>query len=368
MKLSLERNILLKPLQRIISIIDRRHTIPLLSHMLLIAEPERITLIATDLEIELTIALSVPVEEPGKVALSAKKLLEICRSLPDGEILRFSTPDPDRVLLRAGKARFTLVTLSGEGFPSIESGAGDARFTIPASQIKKLIERTHFAMAQQDVRYYLNGLLLEFTPSTINAVATDGHRLAFCQAESHAGQALDARQIILPRKGVLELLRLLEEDEQDLQVEVGPNHIRLSWPGIILTSKLIDARFPDYQRVFPQNPDKKAIIDKGLFKQALARIAILSNEKFRGTRLELQPGRLRLFAQNAEHEQAEEELEIGYAGDPMAIGFNVSYLLDIVSLISTDEVVLLLTAPNSSCLIVANGDDPCKYILMPMRL
>lgn len=368
MKLTIDRKTLLKPLQQISGIVERRQTLPMLSNALLTAEQTTLTITATDLEIELTVALDLIVDEPGQATLPAKKLLDICRTLPDEAQLTLSVDADGRAVVRSGKSRFNLTTLPGESFPKIESVLGDLQLTVSKKLFKKLIERTHFAMAQQDVRYYLNGLLLEFTATGINAVATDGHRLALCQIESEGAMVTEPQQVILPRKGILELLRLFEEADHDLQIEIGKNHIRVSWPNLVFTSKLIDGRFPDYQRVFPLNPNKHVIANKQVLRQALIRMAILSNEKFRGIRFDIKTGLICLSAHNTEQEEAEEEIEVEYEGEAISIGFNATYLLETISIIPTEQLALHLTGANSSCLIVAIGEVGCKYVMMPMML
>jgi DNA polymerase-3 subunit beta len=272
----------------------------------------------------------------------------------------------DRLVVRAGRSRFTLSTLPAAEFPLVEEINAQQTLRLPQAEFRKLIDKTHFSMAQQDVRYYLNGMLLESEGGRLRAVSTDGHRLALCEANL-AERVTGKQQVILPRKGVLELQRMLGESG-DMELSVGTNHVRCQIGDIRFTSKLIDGRFPEYSRVIPMNANRIIDADRGILRQSLQRTAILSNEKYRGIRLNIKPGVLTLQAHNPEQEEAEDQVEVTYAGEEIEIGFNVTYLLDALSAIETERVNIALTDANSSCLITAATSDGARYVVMPMRL
>ena len=274
--------------------------------------------------------------------------------------------DKERLVIRSGKSRFTLSTLPAAEFPLIEDINPQRRFELPQGTLKILLERTAFSMAQQDVRYYLNGLLLELRGNALRAVATDGHRLALYDVAAETGEG--QLQVIVPRKGVLELQRLLADSEEPVALEIGSNHVRIVFAGLRFTSKLIDGRFPDYERVIPKAGDKEIVADRQSLREALGRTAILSNEKYRGIRLTLSPGVLALQAHNPEQEEAEEELELDYDGGELEIGFNVTYLLDALAAIHGETVKLALSDSNASCLVEEPGNADARYVVMPMRL
>jgi len=271
----------------------------------------------------------------------------------------------ERVVVRAGKSRFTLSTLPAAEFPVIEELNAQQTLSIPQADLKRLLDRTHFSMAQQDVRYYLNGMLLESDGKMLRTVATDGHRLALCEMElASKGKG---QQIIIPRKGVLELQRLLG-NEGVVELTIGTNHVRAQIGDIRFTSKLIDGRFPEYGRVIPAKPPRVVTADKDILRAAMQRTAILSNEKYRGIRLTLKGNAMTIQAHNPEQEEAEEEVEVQYGGDDLEVGFNVNYLLDAIAAIEGAEVEVGLTDGNSSCLIHAPGATSSRYVVMPMRL
>ena len=366
MKFSIQREDFLKPLQQVIGVVERRQTLPVLGNVLLNANKKSVRLTATDLEVELQSHVNVAVTEIGDITVPARKLLDICRTLPAEAQLDISVKK-DRALVRSGKSRFTLSTLPATEFPVIDKIKSARKFSLQESALHGLIERTAFAMAQQDVRYYLNGLMLEPVSGTLRAVATDGHRLAMCELLADVGEGVDL-QVIVPRKGIQELQRLLEQKDADVQVEIGSNHIRITTDELRFTSKLIDGRFPDYQRVMPKNADKRLLINRDLLRQALTRTSILSNEKYRGIRLELSENNIKIQAHNPEQEEAVEEIDANYDSDAIVIGFNVTYLLDVLNAINTDDVEMFLNDGNSSALINKPGDENCRYVVMPMRL
>lgn len=369
MKFTIQREALLKPLQLIIGVVERRQTLPVLSNILLKVEKDSIAMTATDLEIEIVANTPMDVVETGITTIPARKFLDIVRALPEEAQIQLSLEsDKDRVLIRSGKSRFHLALLSADDFPNIEAFNASFEFELGQGQMKHLIDKTQFAMAQQDVRYYLNGLLMEITQGAVKTVATDGHRLAYCNCETDVSPT-DKIQVIIPRKGVIELAKLLEDNDEPAQIRISSNHLQVIIPGIRFTTKLIDGRFPDYDRVIPKHGDKDVSAERETLRQALARTSILSNEKYRGIRIKLSNGLLQSQAHNPEMEEAEEEVEVKYQGEALEIGFNVNYILDALAVISTPNVNLIFGDANSSCLITPDDDaSQCQYVIMPMRL
>lgn len=369
MKLTGTREQLLAPLQSVIGVVERRQTMPVLANVLLSARDNRLSVTGTDLEVELVASTpegsGVSVQQAGDITVPGRKLLDIFRSLPAEVSVTLST-EGERASIRAGRSRFTLSTLPAAEFPVVEEINAQQTLSFSQGEFRRLIDKTHFSMAQQDVRYYLNGLLLETEGKSLRAVATDGHRLALCEMEID-GKAKSNQQVIVPRKGVLELQRILGAEGR-LELGIGMNHVRAQIGDIRFTSKLIDGRFPEYGRVIPANPSKRVEADREMLRQALQRTAILSNEKYRGIRLSVKSDLLTLMAHNPEQEEAEDQVEVGYKGEEVEIGFNVNYLLDALSAIEGDKVEIGLTDSNSSCLIHAPGAVHTRYVVMPMRL
>ena len=364
MKFIVERESLLAALQATIGVVERRQTMPILANVLLATRDGRLAVTATDLEVELVAHATITIGTEGAVTIPGRKLLDICRSLPDKSSITVSI-EGDRAQIRAGKSRFTLSTLPAAEFPVIDELNEQQTLEVPQADLKRLLDKTHFSMAQQDVRYYLNGMLLESDPKMLRTVATDGHRLALCEME--LGLKGKNQQIIVPRKGVLELQRLLG-GEGTVSVTVGTNHIRAQIGDIRFTSKLIDGRFPEYGRVIPNKPPRVVLADRDVLRAALHRTAILSNEKYRGIRLTLRSGSMTIQAHNPEQEEAVEEIEVTYEGEEIEVGFNVNYLLDALAAVDGSEVELGLTDGNSSCLVHAPGSTSARYVVMPMRL
>jgi len=365
MKLSAAREVFLKPLQAVIGVVERRQTMPILSNVLLVARDGRLSVTATDLEVELVADVDLDVETGGEITVSGRKLLDICRALPEAAAVTVNVSG-EKLFVKSGRSKFSLTTLPAAEVPTVEDIKAGQTITVPQDVLGRLIEKTHFSMAQQDVRYYLNGMLLETGGKHLRAVATDGHRLALAQAELD-GASLDEQQVIVPRKGVLELQRLMS-GEGSVDIELGANHVRIQLDGIRFTSKLIDGRFPEYDRVIPKESSNELTADRGLLKGALQRTAILSNEKYRGIRLIIRDSGVVLQAHNPEQEEAEEELEVSYTGEDIEIGFNVNYLLDALGAVDGDEISVSVQDSNSSCLIRKPGTDDCKFVVMPMRL
>jgi DNA polymerase-3 subunit beta len=364
MKFTSERERILEPLQAVIGVVERRQTMPILANVLLSAKNGRLAVTATDLEVELVAGGEVTVQQAGDITVPGRKLLDIVRALPDKASVTFVV-EGEKAIVRAGKSRFTLTTLPAGEFPAIEEINPQLDFQVEQAALKRLIDKTHFSMAQQDVRYYLNGMLMESDGKMLRTVATDGHRLALCEMElvTKSGQ----HQVIVPRKGVLELQRLIGS-EGTVSVEVGSNHIRATIGDIRFTSKLVDGRFPEYSRVIPASPPRTVRADREALRRALQRTSILANEKYRGIRIALRQNMVLLTAHNPEQEEAEEEVEVNYQGEEFEVGFNVNYLLDALAAIDGAEVEVGLTDANSSCLVRAPGGGQSRYVVMPMRL
>jgi len=363
-----ERDTLLKPLQMVTGIVERRHTLPILSNVLIERKDEQISFIATDLEIQITTyAQDGNIEGEGyAITVAAKKLQDILRALPDKAEVTLET-DESRLHAKAGKSRFHLQTLPAEDFPKFPAGSEpQAKITLKQKELKHLLSLVQYAMAQQDIRYYLNGLLLLTEENQVRVVATDGHRLAFAVMKLEA--PLEKREVILPRKVVLELARLLNDTDEPVTVEILQNQVRFSFSNVVLVTKVVDGKFPDYQKVVPTSYKKRFSMPRSELQQALQRAAILSNEKFRGVRWVLTNGSLRIICTNNEQEEAEEELEVDYSGEALDIGFNVSYLLDVLANVQTSEVECSLGDSNSSMLITMPADESFKYVVMPMRI
>jgi len=365
MKFSASRETILKPLHAVIGVVERRQTMPILSNILLTANDNKLTMTATDLEVELRAETEVEVSSPGEITVPGRKLHDIFRALPDGVQVDFGLSG-DRVTINAGRSRFKLSTLRAGDFPMVDEVSAQQTLRLNCQEFRHLLEQTQFSMAQQDVRYYLNGLLFEVEGKTLRSVATDGHRLALAELEM-AESAQRNEQIIVPRKGVLELQRLLDGDGE-VELTLAANHVRAQLDSIRFTSKLIDGKFPDYGRVVPAEPPNIVKADRNLLRHALQRAAILSNEKYRGVRLALAENNVIIQANNPEQEEAEESVEVEYSGEEMEIGFNVTYLLDALSAVSEEQVELGLGDTNSSCLIRAPGSVNSKFVVMPMRL
>lgn len=368
MKFTVSRDALLKPLQLVAGVVEKRQTLPALANVLLVLQGNELSLTGTDLEVEIVGRIQLETAgDDGEITVPAKKLLDICRSLPEQSSIEFSFKE-QKVLVKSGRSRFTLSSLPASEFPNIEQGENDLSFNCEQNEFRRLIERTSFAMAQQDVRYYLNGMLLEVKPDSLRVVATDGHRLAMCTRQANVEMSDSLKQAIIPRKGVLELSRLLNEPDKSVEIILGSNHIRAKTSAFIFTSKLVDGKFPDYQRVLPTGGDKVVFGNRDELKQAFARASILSNEKYRGIRFALSEGLLTVTANNPEQEEAEEQVAVDYAGDSIEVGFNVSYLQDVTNVVDSENIKITLADNNSSALIEEPSNSDSVYVVMPMRL
>jgi DNA polymerase-3 subunit beta len=365
--LDIDRDTLLKPLQAVSGIVERRHTLPILSNVLIETDGSTVKFLATDLEIQ--IATDAKLEKPGNrqaLTVSARKLQDILRSLPEGTRVTLDATDA-KLVVKAGKSRFNLQTLPAQDYPRLAEAAkeGDS-LRLPQKQLKAMLQLVQYAMAQQDIRYYLNGLLLVVEKGTLTMVATDGHRLAYMTSGIDSGQ--EKAELIVPRKAVLELVKLLADSDEPVRVELGAGQVRFAFAGIDLVSKVIDGKFPDYGRVIPAGYKKHITMARVSLLQALQRASILSNEKFRGVRWVLSDNSLKIICTNAEQEEAEEELEVQYAGDALDVGFNISYLLDVLNNLAAEQVDCALGDANSSMLMTVPGEKAFKYVVMPMRI
>jgi DNA polymerase III subunit beta len=366
MNIQINRETLLKPLTSVTSIVEKRHTLPILSNLLLEAKENKIHLTATDLEMQISLSIESATTGDFSTTISAKKLLDICRSLPDSSEINMATNE-SRITLKAGKSRFNLQTLPAADYPVMTKTQGlSTLVTIGQRQLKELLKQVEFAMAQQDIRYYLNGLLFEVIANRLNIVGTDGHRLSFTSAELK--QNYDKQDVILPRKTVIELIKLLDDSDEDVQIELATNQVNFNFNNFKLISKVIDGKFPDYYRVIPTGHQNSFTTDRVGVLLAMQRASILSNEKYRGIRMVLSNGNLKLISTNSDQEEAEEELEINYVGDSLDIGFNVTYLIDVLNNTNSEQITFSFADANSSCLITIPNNTDYKYVVMPMRI
>ncbi len=366
MKFTIERSHFIKPLQQVSGTLGGRASLPILGNLLIKVEDNQLSMTATDLEVELISRVTLEGDfEAGSITVPARKFLDICRGLPDSAVITVLL-EGDRIQVRSGRSRFSLATLPANDFPNIEDWQSEVEISLTQAELRGLIEKTQFSMANQDVRYYLNGMLFEIDGSTLRSVATDGHRMAVSQTELGADFA--HKQIILPRKGVLELVKLLDAPEQSVVLQIGSSNLRADVNNFVFTSKLVDGRFPDYRRVMPQSTNKVLLANCDELRQCFSRAAILSNEKFRGVRVNLDDNEMRITANNPEQEEAEEVLDVTFEVDAIEIGFNVSYILDVLNTLRCDNVRISMSDANASALVENAEDDSAMYVVMPIRL
>lgn len=366
MNIQINRETLLKPLTAVTSIVEKRHTLPILSNLLLEAKNNKIYLTATDLEMQISLSMDSDITGDFSTTISAKKMLDICRSLPENADINMATTD-SRITLKAGKSRFNLQTLPAADYPVMAKTQGDSTLiTIGQQQFKSLLKQVEFAMAQQDIRYYLNGLLFEVSENHLHIVGTDGHRLSFTAMELK--ESYEKQELILPRKTVIELIKLLDDSDEDVQIELTSNQVNFSFSNFKLISKVIDGKFPDYNRVIPIGHQNSFTTDRLNILLAMQRASILSNEKYRGIRMVLNNNNLKLISTNSDQEEAEEELELNYSGDVLDIGFNVTYLIDVLNNTNSEQITFSFADANSSCLITLPNNTSYKYVVMPMRI
>jgi DNA polymerase-3 subunit beta len=366
MKFSIQREKLLQPITQVVGVVERRQTLPVLANFLISARNGKLSITGTDMEVELITSVETQVDSEGETTVPARKLVDIVRMLPEGVNIT-AAPEGDKLMVSSGKGRYTLATLPATEFPATDQVETLELIKIQEDKLKMLLEKTAFAMANQDVRYYLNGLLFDFHDNDLSTVATDGHRLAICDLGVDLGIA-EERQLIVPRKGVLELTRMLSDSKDVVELALGKNHIRLVKDSTVFTSKLIDGRFPEYRAVIPKGTDRHIRIDRDSFMRALQRASILSNEKYKGVRLEASGNSVKIIAHNPQHEEAVEELEANLNFDNVAIGFNVTYLLDALMAIDAETVLMELKDANSSCLISSDAGGNDRHVVMPLKL
>ena len=360
------RDALLRPLQAVSGIVERRHTLPILANVLLEHKDGKLFVTATDLEMQITAVSDLPGKDGQATTVGARKLQDLLRALPDDVNVNVDAAG-GKMTVRAGRSRFNLQTLAASDYPRINVGQEQLQtLALPQRDFRSLLKLAEFAMAQQDIRYYLNGMLLVVDGATLQAVATDGHRLSW------ASLAIDGnftrQEVILPRKTVLELSKLLDDSDAPVTIDILANQARFRFGSVELVSKVVDGKFPDYNRVIPTGHGKKIQLDRAVLLSALQRAAILSNEKFRGVRLVLGDEQLRIICTNSEQEEAEEELPVGYTGDGLDIGFNITYLLDVLANVTSERVDFAFGDANSSALVTLPDRDDYKYVVMPMRI
>ena len=360
------RDALLRPLQAVSGIVERRHTLPILANVLLEQKDGKLHVTATDLEMQITAVSDLAGKDGQATTVGARKLQDLLRALPDDAEINLDATG-SKMIVRAGRSRFNLQTLAASDYPRISVGQEQLQsLSLPQRDFRSLLKRAEFAMAQQDIRYYLNGMLLVVDHASLQAVATDGHRLSWASLAIEGDYT--RQEVILPRKTVLELSKLLEDNDTPLTIDILANQARFRFGNVELVSKVVDGKFPDYNRVIPTGHGKRIELDRATLLSALQRAAILSNEKFRGVRLVLGDDQLKIICTNSEQEEAEEELTVGYAGEPLDIGFNITYLLDVLSNVTTDKVYIAFGDANSSALVTLPEREDYKYVVMPMRI
>ena len=371
MKITIERSELIKSLGHVQSVVERRNTIPILSNVKIEAAEGRLTLNATDMDLDMVDSVGANVETPGAITVSAHTLYDIVRKLPEGSQVELNASGDGQMQLSAGRSRFTLSCLPTDEFPVLSGGELPHNFNVTAAELRSLIDRTKFAISTEETRYYLNGIYLHKADrdgvDVLRAVATDGHRLASVEAPLPAGSE-NIPGVIVPRKAVTELRKLIDESGDEVAISMSESKIRFSFDNAVLTSKLIDGTFPDYQRVIPSGNDKDMKVNCKLFSDAVDRVSAISSEKSRASKLVLSSGLLALSASSPEHGSAEEEIEVTYEGDSVEIGFNSAYLLDITRQIEGDTALVSLADGNSPTILREMDDASALYVIMPMRV
>lgn len=360
------RDALLKPLQAVTGIVERKHTLPILANVLLQSQAGQVQILATDLEIQIHTQGAQGEQGDFRITTNAKKLQDILRALPDNTNVQLEWAD-QRLTLKAGKSRFHLQTLPAEDFPTMNVDSHTtAAFALPQETLKSMIALVQYSMAVQDIRFYLNGLLMQVEGNQLRLVATDGHRLAYTSTTIET--SLPKQDVILPRKTVLELTKLLNQPKENVVIELLENQVRFRCNDTVIVSKVIDGKFPDYNRVIPLDNNKIFTLSRTALLGALERSAILANEKFRGVRLQVSAGSLRVICSNNEQEEAQEELEIAYQGESFESGFNITYLLDLLRNLNSEDVQLAFSSPERSTLFTIPNSSEFKYVAMPMRI
>jgi DNA polymerase-3 subunit beta len=370
MSITINREKILGPVTSVLGVVERKQTMPILSNILININKNKLSVTSSDLEVELIATEKLESQGELLITVPGRKFADIIRSLPMNQEIYLEI-DADRLKLKAGRARFTVLTQPAEDFPLIEKPQSPVFIEVPQDRLRELIRKTHFAMAQNDVRYYLNGLRFEYSNQVLRAVATDGHRLSVgtitLSSQPISGDSGE-KAAIVPRKGILELERLMGDGEQPIRMAFASNHLCVECGNLSLTTKLIEGRYPDYSSVIPKESRHHVVVDRNHMKEALSRAAILANEKIRGVRLGFETKSLRMVGHNAEQEEAEDVVETNYEGDAFEVGFNVTYLLDVLNAVTESEIEILINDPNSSCRIDPKGNTSFQYVIMPMRL
>jgi DNA polymerase III subunit beta len=366
MKFIINREDFLNPLQQIVGVIEKRQTMPVLANVLMVVTDNFLVLTGTDLEIQIIAKVNISATSSGSITVPARKLLDLCRLLPNNADIQLELQN-DKVKVVSNRSRFSLSCLPAANYPEFTETDMEKQFSIPACKLKKALEKTVFCMANQDVRYYLNGLFLNISNNKFKLVASDGHRLAIFEGNLEHPTGYEER-IILPRKGVLELYRLLDDSDTELKVIFSNNNIKITIGNIVFSAKLVDAKYPDFGKVFQQAFFEPISLPKLQLKEALTRVAVLSNEKYKGVTFDIAPGSMKISTHNPEHDEAEEDVTIDYQGEELSIAFNAQYLLDAVSNIDSDSAILTIANNASSCFIDEPNQCEYKFIVMPMRL
>ncbi len=366
MNIQINREVLIKPLSSVVGIVEKRQALPILSNLLLIGKDNKLTFTATDLEMQTSLNIETKIETDFEITISARKLFDITRALPENSILDFQINE-SRVNVKAGKSKFNLQTLPSKDYPLLKKNDSEAvTINLSQKQLKGLLKQVDFAMAQQDIRYYLNGLLFEIQGQKLNIVGTDGHRLSF--TSSKLKESFDKKEVIIPRKTIMELIKLLEDVDDDVEVQILNQQVTFKFGDIFIITKVIDGKFPDYNRVIPVGYENGFLIDRQMLLNAMQRASILSNEKYRGIRLVLSENNMQLITTNSEQEEAQEDIEIDYKKEAIDIGFNVTYLIDVLNNIQFDKLSFAFKDSNSSCLVTIPNNEDYKYVVMPMRI
>ncbi len=366
MNIKIKRDVLLKPLSSVVGIVEKRQALPILSNLLLVGKDSKLIFTATDLEMQTSLNIDADISNEFEITISARKLFDITRALPENSELEFQITD-SRINVKAGKSKFNLQTLPSKDYPILKrNDVEGVSFEISQKNLKALLKQVDFAMAQQDIRYYLNGLLFEIQGQKLNIVGTDGHRLSFTSTKLN--QSFEKKEVIIPRKTIMELIKLLEEDDGNVVVEILNQQVTFKFNDIFLITKVIDGKFPDYNRVIPSGYENGFMINRQALLSAMQRASILSNEKYRGIRLVLSENNMQLITTNSEQEEAQEDIEISYNKETIDIGFNVTYLIDVLNNIQFDQLFFAFKDSNSSCLVTIPNNDDYKYVVMPMRI
>lgn len=366
MNIKINREVLIKPLSSVVGIVEKRQALPILSNLLLVGNANKLTFTATDLEMQTSLNIDTKIETDFEITISARKLFDITRALPENSELDFQINE-SRVNVKAGKSKFNLQTLPSKDYPLLKKNDSESvSVKLSQNKLKGLLKQVDFAMAQQDIRYYLNGLLFEIQGQKLNIVGTDGHRLSFTSTK--LDDSYEKKEVIIPRKTIMELIKLLDDSDEIVELEILNQQVTFKFDDIFIITKVIDGKFPDYNRVIPMGYENGFLIDRQMLLNAMQRASILSNEKYRGIRLVLSENNMQLITTNSEQEEAQEDIEISYNKEAIDIGFNVTYLIDVLNNIQFDQLSFTFKDSNSSCLVTIPNNDDYKYVVMPMRI